>query len=192
MNVVFGNEVAFLATSKFENEELLDNSIKEIESLLLSRPTIIVYGRVCHQNRDVGFFSDTSIGYEYSNKLMKSQPMTPSLLELLDNINKLFGSNFNGILINRYNDGSDCIGAHSDDESSLDTSIGVVAISYGIERIFRIRTKPNKKIVHDEITTHCGIIQMGGEFQTLYTHEIPAQKKIDGIRYSFTFRSHLK
>ena len=33
---------------------------------------------------------------------------------------------------------------------------------------------------------------MGGFFQTLYTHEIPIQKKVKGYRYSFTFRKHLK
>ena len=79
-------------------------------------------------------------------------------------------------MVNEYVDGNHCIGAHSDDESGLDNS-GVVAISYGAERIFRIRDKADKKMVCDTKTTHCGIIQMGGDFQKLYTHEIPVQKK---------------
>ena len=31
---------------------------------------------------------------------------------------------------------------------------------------------------------------MGGNFQKLYTHEIPIQKKIKEYRISFTFRKH--
>ena len=34
------------------------------------------------------------------------------------------------------------------------------------------------------------IIHMGGEFQREFTHEIPIEKKKQGLRYSFTFRHH--
>jgi alkylated DNA repair dioxygenase AlkB len=102
----------------------------------------------------------------------------------------MLGTQFNGILVNKYIDGNDYIGAHSDDEIGLD-GIGVVAISYGSERIFRIRNKNDKTIVCDELTTHCGILHMGGNFQKLYTHEIPMQKKIKESRISFTFRKHI-
>ena len=54
--------------------------------------------------------------------------------------NDIFKSNYNGILVNRYQDGTENIGAHSDDEKYLDQS-GVVAISYGHQRKFRIRDK---------------------------------------------------
>ena len=42
----------------------------------------------------------------------------------------------------------------------------------------------------DESTTHCSILHMGGDFQKLYTHEIPIQKKNKEPRISFTFRKH--
>ena len=34
-------------------------------------------------------------------------------------VNNLFKVNFNGILVNRYADGKDYIGSHSDDEKNL-------------------------------------------------------------------------
>ena len=120
---------------------------------------------------------------------MKSNPLSKLLIDLLVDVNKMLGTQFNGILVNKYIDGNDYIGAHSDEESGLD-SIGVVSISYGSERIFRIRDKNNKTIVCDEPTTHCGILHMGGIFQKLYTHEIPIQKKIKESRISFSFRKH--
>lgn len=169
---------------------MLDQCVSYVEPQLVERPEIIVYGKPCKQHRNVGFFSDESIGYKYSKKLMESKPLSPSLTDLLVSINKMLGTTFNGILVNKYIDGNDYIGAHSDDETGLD-GIGVVAISYGSERIFRIRNKNDKTIVCNEPTTYCGILHMGGNFQKLYTHEIPMQKKIKESRISFTFRKHI-
>lgn len=126
--------------------------------------------------RNVGFFSDTSIGYKYSTTLMPSIRLTDGLKELLDSVNSLFpDANFNGILINTYQDGTDNIGRHSDNEKDL-SSIGVLAISYGAVRKFRIRDKAGK-IVMDIPTTSSSILHMAGEFQKEFTHEIPVEKK---------------
>ena len=192
MERVFQNVhgTAFLDKGIFVDTELLEQCISYVEPQLEERPEIIVYGKPCRQHRNVGFFSDESIGYKYSKKLMASKPLSTSLSDLIVAINKMLGTQFNGILVNKYLDGNDYIGAHSDDETGLD-GLGVVAISYGSERIFRIRNKNDKTIVCDESTTHCGILHMGGNFQKLYTHEIPAQKKIKESRISFTFRKHI-
>ena len=184
------NGTAFLDKGLFINKELLEQCVLYVEPQLEERPEIIIYGKPCKQHRNVGFFSDESIGYKYSKKLMASKPLSPLLTDLLESINKMLGTQFNGILVNKYLDGNDYIGAHSDDETGLD-GIGVVAISYGSERIFRIRNKNDKTIVCDEPTTHCGILHMGGNFQKVYTHEIPMQKKIKESRISFTFRKHI-
>jgi alkylated DNA repair dioxygenase AlkB len=184
------NGTAFLDKGLFINKELLEQCVSYVEPQLEERPEIIIYGKPCKQHRNVGFFSDESIGYKYSKKLMASKPLSPLLTDLLESINKMLGTQFNGILVNKYLDGNDYIGAHSDDETGLD-GIGVVAISYGSERIFRIRNKNDKTIVCDEPTTHCGILHMGGNFQKVYTHEIPMQKKIKESRISFTFRKHI-
>jgi alkylated DNA repair dioxygenase AlkB len=167
----------------------IESCITDIEPLLEERPEIIIFGKKCKQQRNVGFFSNESIGYKYSKKMMESKPLSKSLSDLLIIINTMIGAEFNGILINKYIDGNDYISAHSDDELFLDKN-GVVSISYGAERIFRIRNKETKEIICDEITTHGIILYMGGNFQKLYTHEIPIQKKIKESRISFTFRKH--
>jgi alkylated DNA repair dioxygenase AlkB len=191
MQRVFQNieGTAFLDKGNFINKELLEKCIIDIEPQLEERPEIIIFGKKCKQQRNVGFFSNESIGYKYSNKMMESKPLSQSMNELLRVINMAVGAEFNGILVNKYMDGNDYISAHSDDETGLD-SVGVVSISYGSERIFRIRNKETKKIMCDESTTHCSILHMGGDFQKLYTHEIPIQKKIKEPRISFTFRKH--
>lgn len=182
-------ERSVLVTMPFENRELLDRCVAEAEPQLKVRPEIIVYGRKCSQNRNVGFFSDESVGYYYSGKLMGSVPLTNHLKELLLFINTSFGSNFNGILVNQYCSGNDYISAHSDDERGLGID-GVVSVSYGATRKFRIRNKKDKKIVMDIPLVSYGIVHMGGDFQKEFTHEIPVEKKIKDTRVSFTFRHH--
>ena len=173
----------------FINKELLEKCIIDVESQLEEKPEIIIFGKKCKQQRNIGFFSDKSIGYKYSKKFMESKPLTNNMSELLEIVNNIIGAQFNGILVNKYMDGNDYIGAHSDDETGLDC-VGVISISYGAERIFRIREKKTKQHIYDEVTSHFSILHMGGNFQKLYTHEIPIQKKIKESRISFTFRKH--
>ena len=138
----------------------------------------------------MGFFSNESEGYKYSKQLMASQALTPGLAELLADVNGITGGRFNGILVNEYMNGLDKIGAHSDDERGVDIIGGVVAISWGATRKFRIKSKSDKKIVATIPTTPYSLIRMSGRFQEDYTHEIPEEPKIKEKRISFTFRTH--
>ena len=173
-----------------EYNELIEQCIEEVKNELLINPPIEIYGNTVYQRRSVGFFSNTSIGYYYSRQLAKSKPLKLNSLELMEKINARFGTKYNGILVNKYEDGTNYIGAHSDDEKNLDKG-GVIAISHGIVRKFRIRDKKTKKIIMDIPTTSNSILHMGGDFQKEFTHEIPVEKKVKGDRYSLTFRTHL-
>ena len=177
------------------NEEMGDiirQCVETVDAELIVKPEITVFGKVCKQNRSIGFYSDTSVGYYYSGKLAASKPLHPCLRELLRYVNDKFDYDYNGILINKYSGGEDYISKHSDDENGLDSEVGVVAISYGAVRKFRIRNKVTGKIVVDVPTESNKIIQMAGDFQKEFTHEIPVEKTVKGVRYSLTFRKHLK
>lgn len=160
----------------------------EVESLLDYHPEIRVYGKVCHQQRSVGFFSNDTKGYYYSHKLTASKPMTASLCELLSFINTYFGAEFNSILVNKYESGEEYISAHADDEAGLDQSVGVVCLSVGATRNLRIRDKATKKIVANVPTKGDEMLQMWGDFQSKYTHEVTKEASVRGSRISFTFR----
>ena len=86
-------------------------------------------------------------------------------------------------------DGNDYISAHSDDEKEISSS-GVLSISIGAVRKFRIRDKFTRKIIKDIPTTPYSVINMTGDFQKEFLHEIPIEKKIKDTRISFTFRKH--
>lgn len=175
-----------------EWKEYLPTLAAEIDGLLDHHPKIMIFGRVAHQNRSVSFFSDESIGYRYSGQLAASKPLTHSLKALLNAINTYFNAHFNGILINKYENGEESIGKHSDDEKALDPTAGVISISVGAVRKFRIRDKMTGNIIADVPTLPSTLLQMWGDFQKEFTHEIPVEKAIKDVRYSFTFRHHLE
>jgi len=194
MEIIIKTEKSFLKVYKKEtvgqmNLEILE-CVNEIKNKLIKNPPIKVYGKDAIQHRSIGFFSNDSIGYKYSGQIAKSQSLTPKLTKLLEIINYKFDTEFNGILINKYENGDDYIGKHSDDEKNLDKK-GVIAISYGANRKFRIRNKISNKQIIDILLKENEIIHMGGDFQKEFTHEIPIEKKVKDERYSFTFRKHL-
>ena len=130
-------------------EKLLEECVSIIDYELNINPEIIIFGKKCKQHRSVGFYSDISRGYNYSTSKTPAKKMHPCLRELLIYVNDKFNYDFNGILINKYLNGLDYIGKHSDDERNLDKTVGVVALSYGATRKFRIRNKFTNKIVID-------------------------------------------
>ncbi len=171
-------------------KNIIDTCVIDVMPYLLKNPQITVFGKTAIQHRNIGFFSDTSIGYYYSRKLLKSQKLSENLIKLLNLVNELLDTNFNGILVNEYISGLDYIGKHSDDEKALSKKKCVVSISSGAIRKFRIRNKETNKIVMDISTIPYTFIIMNGDFQTEFTHEIPQEKKIKESRISFTFRYH--
>lgn len=185
-------ENAYLDCYRITELSQLETSYNYIKDRLTTEPTIQLFGKSVAQPRNVGFFSDKSIGYRYSRQLMPSQVLDDSLRELLRFVNKALGSQFNGILVNHYENGTKNIGAHSDDEAGLDV-VGVAAISWGATRNLRIRSKNTKKILLDFPLQHGEMVVMRGQdFQKNFTHEIPRQLRIKEPRWSFTFRLHLE
>lgn len=156
-------------------------------------PDIIVYGKQCTQNRDILFISDVSSGYRYSGTKEPSVPFNDYswIRDIMDNLNNDLKTEFNSVLINRYNNGDDYVGSHADETNVLSNGI-VACLSYGDERTFRVRDKKTAKIVVDVPTEHCSLLVMDGNFQDEYRHEIVKTKKRKSERISLTFRKHIK
>lgn len=156
------------------------------------RPEIKIFGKICRQQRNVGFFAKPGIsGYKYSGQQTNVINIEeyPFLVKILNLVNEKLETEYNGILVNLYENGSNYIGAHSDDENGI-APIGVASISFGATRTFRIRTKYTKKIVKDIQHVSGDLLLMTGNFQKEFTHEIPIQRKIEKPRVSLTFRMH--
>ena len=171
---------SFLNIYTFEDTNLLDRCIEECSDKLEDGG-----------NRKVSFFSDVVEGnYMYGDvRICRSQKLTPSLGKILDIINVRFDSDYNGIIINYYKDGSDYIDKHSDSRNHPDN--GVLLISYGSKRNFRIFDKVTDVKVKDIDLIHGEMIHMGGDFQTEFTHDVEQDFSITTDRYSISFHKYM-
>lgn len=185
LTVILKTKKSRLITGYYPEASKIRKHVKKLK--LHRRPKAKIYGKEVRQNRDVAFFSDKSVGYQYSGQLMRSDPLTSKLKKLMKKINQEFNTDFNGILINKYKDGSRSIGKHSDSGTMTD----VIGITLGAERIFRIQNKKTKE-KFDHVTGDCNLVWMEGDFQEEFTHEIPKQARVKKSRISLTFRKHKK
>jgi alkylated DNA repair dioxygenase AlkB len=157
-------------------------------------------------HRDIGFFSNVAIRYRFSGQIIRSKPLTPLLLKIMNYINiisrpyRTGNVEFNSILVNYYKDGDDYIGVHSDNETTLAGDC-VAALSLGSKRRFIVKKLTNKHTtkkaslfqpevcegvskVDIEISNGDLLFMSGSLFQKCYTHEIPKQKNIFSPRLS--------
>lgn len=188
---IFGLDDKNLKVSPIELDPQLIQKLWQIANQSLAiQPQFELFGRPAKMHRNIGFFSDISKGYQYTNQVSKSSPLTNEMKQLLQIVNQATGIDFNGLLFNLYIDGNDYIGAHRDAEENL-SAHGVVALSLGAGRKFRIRDYRTKKIILDYRTHDSQLMWMSGpNFHKDWTHEVPKEKKIKEPRLSITFRQH--
>lgn len=101
----------------------------------------------------------------------------------------------NAHLINYYDGGQHRIGDHSDEVKKmkhLNNGFQVVAtVTTGnSERIMRFKRKSDKKLIHNHLLVHGKCVIMYYD-QKRYTHGIPADASVTGLRCSDTIREFL-
>lgn len=170
---------SFLKLYSFPDEELLNNCIKEVKNNKLST----------HRFRKVGFFSDVFTGdYVYGkSKVTKTERLSPSLKTILDFMNEQFETDFNGVLVNEYDNGSQFIEKHRDSKNH--PSIGVLIISYGATRTFRVFDKHNK--ITEIPLMHGQVLHMSGDFQKEFEHDLKKEPGVENKRYSLSFHKYM-
>ena len=84
-----------------------------------SQPQVRVFGRWHPVPRQVAWYADPGVVYGYAGLDHAALPWTPLLQLIREAVEAACGQAFNGVLLNRYRDGQDSMGWHSDDEASL-------------------------------------------------------------------------
>jgi len=107
-------------------------------------------------------------------------------------VEKKTGKKFNFVLINRYADGDDYIGAHRDDEKELGNEPTIIGVSLGSVRdiaftpVGFIPEETPKRLTLE--LDHGSIFVMNHPTNTYWKHEIPKRANINKPRISLTFR----
>ena len=149
--------------------------------------TVNVYG----VHKTPRLISNYGAEYRFSGSVFKAEPNEPELVTaVLDAIKKLGGLTMGttGVLINKYRNGEDNIGAHSDDESGLISGAPIFIAAFGCPRELVFRSRSDAKTVK-VLSGNGSLTIMGGRLQETHTHAIPKRKRITAERLSLTIRS---
>jgi len=156
-------------------------------SLSFSRPPIVLYGRTTQLPRSVAWIADDELPYGYSGIQTKPMPWPTFLMPTRLAIETRAGSPFNSVLVNRYEDGNDTVGWHSDDEPELGASPTIASLSLGASRRFLMRDVVTQK-KYEWNLNHGDLLIMSGNCQMEFEHSIPRAKRIAAPRVNLTFR----
>lgn len=159
-----------------------------LEDVVWEQRTIVLFGRRILQPRLLGWAS--AMPYRYSGQTLEPRAIPASMRPVIERVRARVGVTFNHVLINRYRNGHDAMGMHSDDEPELGENPVLASLSLGVARRFvivpRKKAVPIRKI--ELLLTHGSLLTMGGRTQHAYRHGVPRQRSVSGERVNLTFR----
>lgn len=152
---------------------------------------VILHGQYYQTERKVAWYGDENYQYHYSGTFKQAQLWTPGLFRLKQHIEKLVGHSFNSCLANLYENGTQAVGWHSDDEPALVSKAGletvIASLSFGATRKFSFKHKTTQQKV--DLILHSGqLIVMRGNTQQHWKHALMKSTKIIQSRVNLTFR----
>jgi len=153
-----------------------------------SQPQVRVFGRWHPVPRQVAWYADPGVVYGYAGLDHAALPWTSLLQEIRAEVEAACGQPFNGVLLNRYRDGQDSMGWHSDDEASLGRDPVIASLNLGAARRFDFRRKGTSRIGHSLELGHGSLLVMAGATQHHWQHQIAKTRKAKGLRLNLTFR----
>lgn len=168
--------------------------------LAWQRPTLRLYGREHPIPRRQVWMGDPEACYRYSGQTFVPDPWHPDVARLRDRLVEVLAAagtpaRFNSVLLNRYVDGQERMGWHSDDEAELGHDPLIAAVSLGAERPLRFRWKPGAAPPQNAGSAqpfnvwlpHDSLLVMGPGTQRQLQHAL-LPRRIPGLRISLTFR----
>lgn len=149
---------------------------------------IRLFGRWHDSPRLSCWIGDAGAVYSYSGTRFAPQPWPPLLAELRVRIEHAAATRFNSVLANRYRDGRDAMGWHSDDEPELGPQPVIASLSLGAERRFAFKRKQAGARSQTLPLAHGSLLIMAGATQRHYRHALPRSTRVTGERINLTFR----
>ena len=156
--------------------------------ILWKRETATVWGKKIVMKRKVAWYGDEGKSYTYSGINLQPNPWSPELLELKSAIEKEANTSFSSVLLNRYRDGKDYVGWHTDAEKELGQNPIIGSVNFGASRKFQLRRIHNPKEKFEVELGHGSLLVMMGETQHYWQHQVPKTAKKIEDRINLTFR----
>jgi len=134
------------------------------------------------------WMGDVDAHYRYSGADFAPWPWLPALLPLRERLQQDCRSRFNSVLLNRYRDGRDSMGWHSDDEPELGERPVIASLSLGAPRRFLLRRRDDHSDKREFLLGNGDLLVMAGHSQRDWQHALPKTARPLGERINLTFR----
>jgi alkylated DNA repair dioxygenase AlkB len=148
---------------------------------------IRIFGREVDSPRLSRWIGDPGAVYTYSRTRFEPRPWPASLRAVRQRLREGLGMDFDSVLANRYRDGRDRMGWHSDDEPELGPRPCIASLSLGATRRFAFKPRGEGGRLNLDLP-HGSLLVMAGETQTRYRHALPGTARPVGERINLTFR----
>ncbi|PMG26911.1 hypothetical protein BCU94_04870 [Shewanella sp. 10N.286.52.C2] len=169
--------------SRGEQQQLLADA----DSYPFEKPIITLFGKQHPIPRAQVWFAAPGCEYQYSSLLISPQPWPHLLADLRQRLRDELQFNCNGVLVNRYQNGLDSMGWHSDDEPEIVANSAIVSVSIGASRTFALRHKSLNIKQNVELESGDLLIMHQG-MQSQWQHAVPKRLKVKNCRLNLTFR----
>jgi alkylated DNA repair dioxygenase AlkB len=166
-------------------DQLLSDLLAEVD---WQQHRVQLFGQWHDCPRLSAWYGDAGANYAYSGQALEPSAWTPRLAALRDHLHADIGLRFNSVLLNRYRDGNDAMGWHSDNERSLGPEPLIASVSLGAVRKFSLRSKATPRQYHHLALDSGSLLLLGGRCQHDWQHQLPRSKRVSDERLNLTFR----
>ena len=149
------------------------------------RHSFHIFGRQIPMPRQIAFYGP--FAYAYSGTRHAPAPFPSVVEELRNRVEVETGLRFNTVLLNRYADGGDSMGWHSDDDYEHAGRGAIASVNLGESRFFSVRKKDRSESWKFPLPVG-SLLNMTGASQRETEHCLPKTKRPLGVRYNLTFR----
>lgn len=161
-----------------------------LEEIPWKHDEAVIYGRHIVTARKVAWYGDRNFDYTYSGRTRTALVWTEELRQLKGKVEAWAGARYNSCLLNLYQDGSQGMAWHHDDEKGLGRNSNIASLSFGAERRFDFRHKESREKVSVQLE-HGSLLVMRGETQARWQHQVPKTARVSRPRVNLTFRRML-
>ena len=169
-------------------EKILNQVPLQSDTILIGRGAELV--EVNERRKTSWLSNNNSLTFEYSGKIMSPRKI-PTCIELIRlKLLEDFGINFDGVLVNYYENGECSMGYHSDPIEDK-WSNQFVIISIGATRDFIFRENENKETKIRYYFEDGDLIYMFDDCQERYEHSVKKNKSDMEDRISLVFKKSI-
>lgn len=170
---------------KVESDKIFKTLLETIE---WKQDKIMMYGKELPLPRLSAWYGDNNKPYTYSGITLNPLPWTDELLQIKEKIEAEAKVKFSSVLLNRYRDGQDYVGWHTDAEKELGKNPIIGSVNFGATRKFQLRRIDDHKEKFEVELKHGTFLVMQGSTQHFWQHQVPKTATKIGERLNLTFR----